>query len=83
VDIGVRIDQRIVGGSDLYIPGQGIQSAPGFYNNRVMAAAFSGGFVFNKTGQQHPSKTGTAFLRSVLSGGAIASNPDDMLFFQF
>jgi len=67
-------DQLIVGGSDLYISGQGLSSAPGYYEHRVFAAQVNG-IVYNKDGV--PS------LVKKVKGTAqpIASTADDLLFF--
>jgi len=52
------VDQRIVGGSDTFIVGQGIQSALGFYSVKVLAASSQGSQLMNQFAQVDSTKRG-------------------------
>jgi len=71
------VDQLIIGGSSMYTLGQGVRSAAGYYQLKVLAGVVKGQ-VSNAAGQVHPSKT----VQDILNG-AIIANPRDATFFQW
>ena len=81
LDAGDRVDQLIIGGTSSYIVGQGVKSAPGFYQYKLLAAwdglrGSPGAYgIFNQYGVRHPTKMGV--------GSTISSTLDDILFFQW
>lgn len=81
LDAGDRVDQLIIGGTSSYIVGQGVKSAPGFYQYKLLAAwdglrGSPGAYgIFNQYGVRHPTKMGVV--------STIASTLDDILFFQW
>ncbi len=76
--LGVAMfDQKVIGGDDQYVVGQGVQSAPGYYEISTFAAVQDVN-VFNQLGQVHPVQNGLNIY-----GQRFISTVDDLQFFQW
>ena len=71
------VDQRIVGGTNTFIVGLGIQSAPGFYSVKVLAASSKGGQLMNQVAQVDSTKRGQSLQ------GRFITTAKDLQFFQW